>query len=41
MFDGDVKICACFAKELGMSAVNQHTASVLTAVDRNKFLSKA
>lgn len=24
--DGSVKMCACFAKELGMNAVNQHRA---------------
>lgn len=38
--DGDVKMCACFPKELGMNAVNQHTASVLASVELNKFLSK-
>lgn len=35
VFDGDVKMCACCAQELGMNAVNQHTASVLASEDRN------
>lgn len=40
VYDGDVKMCACFPKELGMNAVNQHTASVMTPVELNNFLSK-